>query len=167
MFFLALGIGLKPFGVPTYVDYTSYYSSPADPIILRYDSGLPSFGARSSPNPNPNPNSNFNPSSILFSLNSALQPAYDDFASYFSDDSDIYDEEGAVGKLLVTRLKSRPCEKFLADLYISALLKTLRINLLYFKKTDGQAFNSGEVQKSAEEFSHGLDFRPWTSGAVL
>ena len=104
MFFLALGIGLKPFGVSTYVDYNSYYSSPADPIILRYDGGLPSFGARSSPNPNPNPipNSNFNPSSIFFSLNSALQPAYDDFASYFSDDSDIYDEEGAIGKLLVT-----------------------------------------------------------------
>ena len=100
MFFFALGIGLKPFGVPTYVDYTSYYSSPADPIILSYDSGLPSFGARSRPNANPNPNSNFNPSSILFSLNSALQPAYDDFASYFSDDSDTYDEEGAVGKLL-------------------------------------------------------------------
>ena len=101
MFFFALRIGLKPFGVPTYVDYTSYYSSPADPIILSYDSGLPSFGARSSPNPNPNPNpnSNFNPSSIFFSLNSALQPAYDDFASYFSDDSDTYDEEGAVGKL--------------------------------------------------------------------
>ena len=72
--------------------------------VLGYDSGLPSFGARSSPNPNPNPNpnSNFNPSSIFFSLNSALQPAYDDFASYFSDDSDIYDEEGAIGKLLVT-----------------------------------------------------------------
>ena len=93
MFFFALGIGLKPFGVPTYVDYTSYYSSPADPIILSYDSGLPSFGARSSPNPNPKSNPNFNPSSIFFSLNSALQPAYDDFASYFSDDSDIYDEE--------------------------------------------------------------------------
>jgi hypothetical protein len=143
--FLALGIGLKPFGVPTYVDYTSYYSSPADPIILRYDSGLPSFGARSSPNPNPNPNSNsnFNPSSIFFSLNSALQPAYDDFASYFSDDSDIYDEEGAVGKLLVTRLKSRPDEKFLADFYISSLLKTLRINLLYSKR---QMVKLSEVQ---------------------
>ena len=95
MFFFALGIGLKPFGVSTYVDYNSYYSSPVAHIILSYDSGLPSFGARSRPNPNPNPNSNsnFNPSSIFFSLNSALQPAYDDFASYFSDDSDIYDEE--------------------------------------------------------------------------
>ena len=74
-----------------------------DPIILKYDSGLPSFGARSSSNPNPNTNFTFNPSSILFSFNSALQPAYDDFASYFSDDSDAYDEEEAIGKLLVTR----------------------------------------------------------------
>ena len=158
MFFFALGIGLKPFAVPTYVDYTSYYSSPADPIILSYDSGLPSFGAQSSPNskPNTNSNSDFNPSSIFVSLSSALQPANYDFASYFSDDSDIYDEEGAVGKLLVTKLKLRTCEKFLADFYISALLKTLRINLLYSKKTDGQAFNSGEVHK----FPHGLDFRP-------
>ena len=39
-------------------------------------------------------------------------------------------------------LKLRPCEKFLASFCTSALLKALKINLLYPKKTDGQAFRS-------------------------
>ena len=42
-------------------------------------------------------------------------------------------------------------ENFLADFCTSVLLKAL-------KKTDGQAFRGAEVQKSAREFSHGLDF---------
>ena len=36
--------------------------------------------------------------------------------------------------------------------------KSLKTNLLYFKKSRGQAFSSAEVQKSAREFSHGLNF---------
>ena len=40
---------------------------------------------------------------------------------------------------------------------------TLKINLFYFKKTDGQAFRSSQVQKSAREFSHGLNFSCGTS----
>jgi hypothetical protein len=43
--------------------------------------------------------------------------------------------------------------------WTSALLKALKINnLLYSKKTDGQTLRSADVQKSAKEFSHGLDF---------
>ena len=55
------------------------------------------------------------------------------------------------------KFKSRPCENPLADFCTSALLKALKINTGYSKKTDGQAFRSAEVQKSAREFSHGLD----------
>ena len=54
-------------------------------------------------------------------------------------------------------LKSRPCENSLADFCIFALLKALKINLIYSKKVDGQAFKSKEVQKSAREFSQGLN----------
>ena len=59
---------------------------------------------------------------------------------------------------LSSKTKIETIWKFVAGL--EKLLKAQTINLLYSKKTDGQAFNSGEVQKSAEEFSHGLDFRP-------
>ena len=55
------------------------------------------------------------------------------------------------------QLKSRPFENSLVDFCISALLKALKINLLYPKKANGQAFRSAEVQKSARKFSHSLD----------
>ena len=38
-----------------------------------------------------------------------------------------------------------------------ALLKALKINLLYSKKALGQAFRNAEVQKSTGNFSHGFD----------
>ena len=57
-------------------------------------------------------------------------------------------------------LKSRPCENSLADFCTSALLKGLKINLLYPKKANGRAFRSAEVQKSARELSDGLDTKP-------
>jgi hypothetical protein len=56
-----------------------------------------------------------------------------------------------------TELKSRPCEKFLVEFCTSALLKALKFNLLSLKKADGQTLRSAEVQKSALEFSRGLD----------
>ena len=37
-------------------------------------------------------------------------------------------------------LMSRPCENFIADFCTSALLKPLKINLIFPKKADGQAF---------------------------
>ena len=40
---------------------------------------------------------------------------------------------------------SRPCENCLEDFCISALLKALNINLLYFKKASGQAFRGAKV----------------------
>ena len=36
-------------------------------------------------------------------------------------------------------------------------MKALKINILYSKKADGQAFKSAEMEKSARNFSHGLD----------
>ena len=57
-------------------------------------------------------------------------------------------------------LELRPCGNCLADFCTSALLKALKINLIYskkIKKSDGQAFRVAEVQKSAGEFSNGLD----------
>ena len=45
-----------------------------------------------------------------------------------------------------SELKSRPCEKFQADCWFFALLKALKINRVYPKKTNGQAFRSTEVQ---------------------
>ena len=57
-------------------------------------------------------------------------------------------------------LKLRPCGNCLADISTSALPKALKINLIYSKKNwkaDGQAFKVAEVQKSAGEFSHGLN----------
>ena len=51
-----------------------------------------------------------------------------------------------------------PCENFLEDFYTSALLKAIRINLFCSKKAGGQPFRIVELQKSAREFSHGLDF---------
>ena len=55
----------------------------------------------------------------------------------------------------VISLKSRPCEK--ADYRTSALLKTLKINLIYPKKK--QTFKIARVRKSAREFSYGLDIK--------
>ena len=52
-------------------------------------------------------------------------------------------------------LKSRPCEKILADYCSSALLKALKFNLISLKKEDDQA--STEMHKSDRNFSHGLD----------
>ena len=54
--------------------------------------------------------------------------------------------------------KSRPCENPLADFCTSALLKALKINTGISKRTDGQAFRCAEVQKSARQFSNGLNF---------
>ena len=45
-----------------------------------------------------------------------------------------------------TIVKSRPCENSLADFCTSALFKALKINLLYSKKADGQAFRSAKVR---------------------
>lgn len=44
-----------------------------------------------------------------------------------------------------------------ADFFTSALLKPLKVNLLYPKKSDGEAYRSAEVQNFTIEFSHGLD----------
>ena len=54
-------------------------------------------------------------------------------------------------------LKLRPGENSLAEYCTFELLKALKINLIYSKKVDGQAFKSKEVQKSAREFSQGLN----------
>ena len=48
-------------------------------------------------------------------------------------------------------------ENYLADFCTSTLLKALKINLLYPNTKDGKPFRHAEVQKSAREFSHGLD----------
>ena len=56
---------------------------------------------------------------------------------------------------LPNSFKTIPCENSLVDFCTSALLKPLKINLLYSKKS----FRSAEVQKSAKEFSHGLNLR--------
>ena len=53
----------------------------------------------------------------------------------------------------------RPGENYLAEFCTFALLKALKINLIYSKKVDGQAFKSKEVQKSARGFSQGLNLR--------
>ena len=52
-------------------------------------------------------------------------------------------------------LKSRPCEKILADYCTSALLKALKFNLVTLNKADDHA--NSEVHKSDRNFSHGLD----------
>ena len=53
-----------------------------------------------------------------------------------------------MGVAHTAELKSRPYEKILADCCCTfALLNALKINLVYLKKTDGQAFISIEVQK--------------------
>ena len=57
------------------------------------------------------------------------------------------------------KTESRPCENSLVDFCNSALLKALKINLLYPKKYRCSNFRSAKVRKSAREFSHGLDFR--------
>ena len=54
-------------------------------------------------------------------------------------------------------LKTRDDVKILSHTF--ALLKALKVNLFYSKKANGNAFKSAEVQKSAEEISHGLDIR--------
>ena len=41
------------------------------------------------------------------------------------------------------------------------LLKALKNNLLWPRKTDGQVFRSAEVQKTAKEFLHGLHRALW------
>ena len=61
--------------------------------------------------------------------------------------------------LRIMELKLRPSENSLADFCTSALMKALKINLLYSKKVYGEAFWNAEVQKSAGEFSHGLDIK--------
>ena len=54
-------------------------------------------------------------------------------------------------------IKSRPYENFLVDFCTFSLLKALKTNLFYTKKTpDGQTLRSAEVQESAREFSHSL-----------
>ena len=49
-------------------------------------------------------------------------------------------------------------ENILADVYISAILKALKINLLY-SRANGQAFRSEEREKSAWEFHMVSTFR--------
>ena len=54
-------------------------------------------------------------------------------------------------------LKSRDLMNIL--FWTVALCKALKINLLYSKKVDGQAFRSAEVKKSATKISYGLDLK--------
>ena len=46
-------------------------------------------------------------------------------------------------------------------------MKALKINILYSKKADGQAFRSAEMEKSARNFSHGLDFKAWVENRTV
>ena len=65
-------------------------------------------------------------------------------------------------------LKLRPFEKFLADFGTSALLKALKINLLFtLKNADGQAFRSAEVRKYARDFSHDLNLNATTGMLIV
>ena len=64
-------------------------------------------------------------------------------------------KQKSTNHLLPNSFETKSCENSLVDFCTSALLKALRINLLYSKK----AFRSAEVWKSAREFSHGLSFR--------
>ena len=54
-----------------------------------------------------------------------------------------------------TRLKL-----FRTFLRTSAHPKALKINLLFSKNADGQAFRSAEVQKSSREFLYVLNLKP-------
>lgn len=45
------------------------------------------------------------------------------------------------------------------DFWTSALLKALKSTFFALKKADGQAFRGAEAQKSARNFSYGLDFK--------
>ena len=58
-----------------------------------------------------------------------------------------------------TGFRSRPCENSLANYCTSKSSKNKPP--LSLNKADGQAFRSVEVQKSARNFSHGLDFSPF------